>query len=149
MGSSSLTSHRKGKNYDFKVMQRNLLIFLNQVEKHNLQTFRAPKGLDTNTQSNSYVQPAALVISEIGDKLCTKIRWVLKHVLKGYSNNSCQDTVSMLKSMFSESKIAEKMELGPSKLKYLVNHGLAPYFKEFLSDDILKSKYFVVSLMEA
>ena len=51
--------------------------------------------------------------------------------------------------MFPDTKIAEKMELGPSKLKYLVNHGLAPCFKECLSDDILKSEYFVVSFDES
>ena len=89
------------------------------------------------------------MLSEIGDKLCTKIRWVLKQLLTGYFNNSRQDTVSIFKSMFPDSKIAEKMELGPSKLKYFVNHGLTPYLKEFLSDDILKSKYFVVSLMKS
>ena len=50
--------------------------------------------------------------------------------------------------MFPDSQIAEKMELGPNKLKYLVNHGLAPYFKECLSD-ILKSEYFVVSFDES
>ena len=49
--------------------------------------------------------------------------------------------------MFPDKKIAEKKNgIGtPNKLKYLVNHGLAPYFKECLSDDILKSEYFVVS----
>ena len=50
--------------------------------------------------------------------------------------------------MYPDSRIAEKMELGPNKLKYLVNHGLTPYFKECLSDDILKSNYFVVSFDE-
>ena len=71
----------------------------------------------------------------------------IKHVLSGYSNNLCQDTVCVFKSMFPDKKIAEKKNgIGtPNKLKYLVNHGLAPYFKECLSDDILKSEYFVVS----
>ena len=54
-----------------------------------------------------------------------------------------------LKACFLTVKLLKKMELGPSKLKYLVNHRLAPYFKEFLSDDILKSMHFVVSLMKA
>ena len=146
MKSGSVRSHRKGKNLD-KVMEAKKIVDffkLSQKTSSNLSSDVAPKGLDTNTQSNSYVQPTALVIFEIGDKLCTKIRWVLKHVLTGYFNNSCQDTVSIFKSMFPDSKIAEKMELGPSKLKYL-----APYFKEFLSDDILKSKYLKVSLMKA
>ena len=51
--------------------------------------------------------------------------------------------------MFPDSKIAEELELGPNELKFLVNHRLAPYFKECLSDDILKSEYFVVSFDES
>ena len=39
------------------------------------------------------------------------------------------------------------MELSLNKLKYIVNQGLAPSFKEFLSD-ILNSEHFVVSLDE-
>ena len=51
--------------------------------------------------------------------------------------------------MFPGSKIAKKMELCRNKQKYLVNRRLAPYFKECFSDDILKSKYFVVSFDES
>ena len=39
------------------------------------------------------------------------------------------------------------MELSLNKLKYIVNQGLAPSFKEFLSDS-LNSEHFVVSLDE-
>ena len=39
-------------------------------------------------------------------------------LLNGYSSSSCQDTVSLFISMFPDSKIAEKMELGPDKLKF-------------------------------
>ena len=72
-----------------------------------------------------------------------------QNILSGYRNISYEHTVSIFKSMFPDTKIAEKMELGPSKLKYLVNHVLAPCFKECLSDDILKSEYFVVSFDES
>ena len=120
-----------------------------KTSSSNLSSDVAPKGLDTNAQSNSYVQPTALTTFEIGYKLCDEIRWALKHVLSDCSNNSCQDIVSIFKSMFPDSKIAEKMELAHNKLKYLVNYGLAPYFKECLSDDILKSECFIVCFDES
>ena len=59
-------------------IQRNLLIFLSQIKKHlNLSFDVAPKGLDTNAQSISGVQPTAQVTFEIGGKFCAEIRCVL------------------------------------------------------------------------
>ena len=64
MKSGSVRSHRKGKNLD-KVMEAKKIVDffkLSQKTSSNLSSDVAPKGLDTNTQSNSYVQPTALVI---------------------------------------------------------------------------------------
>ena len=74
--------------------QRKLLIFLKPSRKtssSNLSSDVAPKGLDTNTQFNSYVQPTALANFEIGDKLCTEIRWTLTHL------KACFLTVKLLR----------------------------------------------------
>ena len=52
--------------------------------------------------------------------------------------------------MFPGSQIAQKMRLGPSKLKYMVNHGIAPNEKEdILKDDVRKSDWYVVSFDES
>ena len=110
------------KCHEFKVKEAKQTVDFfkpsRKASSSNIFSDVAPKGLDTKTQSNSYVQPTALAIFEIGEKLCVEIRWTLKHVLDGYSNSSCQDTVSLFISMFPDSKIAEKMELGPNKLKF-------------------------------
>ena len=41
--------------------------------------------------------------------------------------------------MFPDSNIAKKYDLGPNKLCYSVNLGLAPYFKSILMERIRKS----------
>ena len=51
--------------------------------------------------------------------------------------------------MFNDSKVSSKMELGPGKIRYVVNHGIAPYFKTILKDEILLSDCFVVSFDES
>ena len=51
--------------------------------------------------------------------------------------------------MFNDSKVSSKMELGPGKIRYVVNHGMAPYFKTILKDEILLSDCFVVSFDES
>ena len=41
-----------------------------------------------------------------GGKLNAEIRWVLKHVVSGYSDNSVKDSVNVFKAMFLDSKIS-------------------------------------------
>ena len=54
--------------------------------------------------------------------------------------------------MFPDSQIAQKMWLETNKLKYMVNHGIAPYVKDILRvlrDDVKKSDWYVVSFDES
>ena len=51
--------------------------------------------------------------------------------------------------MFPDSKIEEKMQLEPSKLKYVVNHGIAPYVKEILKSQVIDTVCFVLSFDES
>ena len=39
----------------------------------------------------------------------------------------------------------EKIQLGPSKLKYVLNHGIAPYVKDILKNQVIDTAWFVVS----
>ena len=75
--------------------------------------------------------------------------WALKHVYSGLSDNSAKNVVGLFKTMFPDSKIAEKMQLEPSKLKYAVNHGIAPYVKEILKNQVIDTVWFVVSFDES
>ena len=51
--------------------------------------------------------------------------------------------------MFPVSQIAQKMRLELNKLKYMVNHGIAPCVKDILRDDVRKSDWYVVSFDES
>ena len=51
--------------------------------------------------------------------------------------------------LFPDSKIAEKMQVEPSKLKYVVNHEIAPYVKEILKNQVIDTVWFVVSFDES
>ena len=78
-----------------------------------------------------------------------EIRWTLKSVIAGYSNNSNADCSRLFLSMFPDSNIAKKYHLGPDKLRYSVNFGLGPYFKNILMESIRKSAHFVISFDES
>ena len=74
-----------------------------------------------------------------------EIVWALKSVLSGYSNNSCADISKIFTCMFPDSKIAKSFELGATKLKYVINFGIAPYFRDILQ----RSDCFVISFDES
>ncbi|XP_047140612.1 uncharacterized protein LOC124815840 [Hydra vulgaris] len=53
------------------------------------------------------------------------------------------------KKMFPDSKVAEDFTMNTSKVSYIVNHGLAPYFKTLLKEEITKSDCYIVSFDES
>ena len=78
-----------------------------------------------------------------------KIRWNSKSVIAGHSTNSNADGSCLFLSMFHDSNISKKCHLGPDKLKYSINFGLGPYFKNTLIESIRKSAHFVISFDES
>ena len=67
-----------------------------------------------------------------GDVVKAEIIWILKSICSGYSNRSCEQLNCTLKAMFPDSKIAEAFSMGRTKSMYMINHGLAPFFKSLL-----------------
>ena len=51
--------------------------------------------------------------------------------------------------LFPNRKVTEMMQLEPSKLKYVVNHGMAPCVKEILENQVIDTVWFIVSLDES
>ena len=51
--------------------------------------------------------------------------------------------------MFPDSEIAKSFELVADKLKYVINFGLAPYFKDMLGEIWKKSEHYVISFDES
>ena len=78
-----------------------------------------------------------------------EIIWALKSVLKGYSNNPCADISKIFTCMFRDSKIFKSFEFGATKLKYVINFGIAPYFRDILYNHLQKSDCFVISFDES
>ena len=73
------------------------------------------------------------------EKLKTDIIWTLKAVSSGYSNNSSKDISNLFYGMFPYSKIAKDVRLGADKVKYVINSGITPVFKNVLTERNLNS----------
>ena len=83
------------------------------------------------------------------EKRKAEILWTLKTVSSGYANNSKQDISNLFYAKFPGSKIAKDMRLGTDKVKYVINFGIVPSFKNALTESIKKSELYVVSFDES
>ena len=55
----------------------------------------------------------------------------------------------MFETMFPDSAITSNFHVGPGKLKYMTNWGIAPYVKGQLKNSIDKAEYVVISFDES
>ena len=78
------------------------------------------------------------------DSLTVKIVWTLKCAMHGYSCNSNCDMNEIVRVIFPDSNISNRYQMGTDKIRYLVNWGLAPYFKDNLVEDVNRSKFLSV-----
>ena len=81
------------------------------------------------------------------DSLTVEIVWALKCVIYDYSYNSHCDMNEIVRLVFPDSNILNRYQMGAGKTRYLVNWGLAPYFKDKLVEmSIGLSPYQLVSI---
>ena len=148
----ALISHASGKSHK-KHFDRKQFFF---KPKNSEQS----KACSSSSQNNTSIeiekdnepavvsQPSIELMLKASQKQKAEIVWALKSFLSGYSNNSCADTSKTFTCMFPDSKIAKSFELGATKLKYVINFGIAPYFRDILYNHLQKSDCFVISFDE-
>ena len=69
--------------------------------------------------------------------LIEQLRWLLLHIS------------DLFKTIFSDSQIASECQISQTKLKYLINFGIAPYFWQILVDGINCGSFFTLSFDES
>ena len=99
------------------------------------------------SQSTS-IKQADLVVDQLG-KTHAEIYSVLHAVQNNFSLNPCNGNGQLYQKMFPDSETAKLYEMGRTKLGYIVNLGLQPYFHGFLTESIKKSLYYLISFDES
>jgi len=90
--------------------------------------------------SNSGAVSSVAVAKSYKEQVITsEILWALKIVEKDLAFSVCDGIKDLFRLMFPSDPIARDFTCGPNKVSYLITHGLAPYFKELLLQDIRKS----------
>ena len=74
--------------------------------------------------------------------------WALKSAQHGFSYQSSNEIGEWFRTMFPDSKIAEKFSIQHSKMSYVVSHGLGPYFRNQVVDEVKRCQRFVLCFDE-
>lgn len=85
--------------------------------------------------------PASYFIAE--DVTDAEILWALDVIVSNNSLNSCLNKKRLFSRMFKGSKIAELFSCGSTKCSYVINFGIAPYFRLLLEENIREAPYHV------
>ena len=81
------------------------------------------------------------------EELQTEIRWVIATVMYNLSSNAASNMTQLFGSLFPDSKVAKHVTLGRTKISYIMNFGLAPYFKSLLIEE--KTQCYIISFDES
>jgi hypothetical protein len=160
MGIQALKSHAKGKLHDTKLKEastKSNFIKPNSSSSSTSSVTSVETSISSPVDCNAVDLTSTTSLSQStipsnfhdGGKSAAEIRWILKHILSGYSDHSCKETLQPFIATFPDSLIAAEMELRPGKLKCITNHGLAPHFKSMLKTDVTTSEWVVASFNES
>ena len=68
----------------------------------------------------------------LASTLQTEVLWTLKVASSHFSLRSCLGFKELFRTMFTDSEIIKSFQLSKTKCGYIINFGLAPYFKDLL-----------------
>ena len=110
---------------------------MRDIQKNKKYFFTPSQSTDSEPQlsspssSNSNPQSAVqITISVIStDVLRSDTLWALNVVHTHQSMRSAGDKSELFQAIFPGSEIAQKFKMSSAKLAYVINHGLAPYLK--------------------
>lgn len=116
------------------VFQRRKPVNNDAVAADNDNMQPAPASTSSSTSPSNLI--AAHLTATSGTN--AEIIWALNCVVKGYSDRSNEDFGDILRAMCPTSPETKCFKMGRNKLKYVVNHGVYPYFREELDRDVNK-----------
>ena len=117
-------------------------------EKHikvNTNLSSMPSSNSMKSVTNTHSTVSNFVVSS--ETVKAEIRWVLKSVISGYSNNSSANLNNLFSCMFPDSQLAKSFKVGADKMRFSINFELALFSN--LYEDIKKLCCFVACFDES
>lgn len=150
MGEQALKSHIKGKKHTSNMKPMNC--FFKVVSVPSNKPSKEPEG-DPPKESERAPPKKQLTLNftskDSPEKKKAEILWALKSVYSDWSALANDGLNDLFQKMFSDSEIARDFQMGRTKLTYLINFGIAPYFHEILLGELKNADYYSISFDES
>ena len=141
-GRSALVEHGNGAKHQTALGKRNNFFKPKRKNDENMQHDTT----DTVCTSSNQTVIDGFVKNTENTK--AEVIWMLKSVISGFSNQSCEGLSNTFASIFLDSKIAKEFVLGRQKAMYLSTYRIAPCFKSLLKSEADGSPILVISFDE-
>ena len=138
-GRSALTDHVKRKKHKEILSKKNNFFLPKNKAPHIV--IEEP----TNSVADGQQTLEDVLVST--DSGRAEIIWALESVMSGYSVSSNDDLSPTFAAMFPEFK--RTFNMARTKSLYVINHGLAPYFKSLIKTSIDRPDIFSFSFDES
>lgn len=169
MGKQALKSHMKSKKHSQRTEASTISKYLTRHSYQELEpdTSRDGRSSAVTTDSllvqsvptielSSFPSTSTAPSSKTIDKFLLKndttkaeILWCLETVMCHKSLRTAEKDMVVLRRMFHDSQIAEKVQLGRDKLSYMMMFGIAPYYKSELDETLRNANCIVVGFDES
>lgn len=173
MGISALDSHASGKKHSeiakIRIAGTGNLFFAKHSERASSSSIASisssSAGSSSSTVTSSSSSEASTTLSAASSSSTVtknitdfilpantfqaEILWALKVVVNHFSMWSCLGLNDLFRRMFPDSNVAKSFQLSKTKCGYLINYGLAPYFRELLNKLVMSSPFFTISYDES
>lgn len=163
MGARALRSHANGAEHKRRIAGHSISMKLstyNFNKGETIQNQNEPSSKKSLVNYNFHISdecietkplPQSKIKSFVFNDNITKaeIFWCLQTIITHKSMRSAAKDVEIFKVMFSDSEIANKMQLQRTKIAYSILYGLAPFFKDQLMSKITTCTYFAVGFDES
>lgn len=140
MGIAALVSHSKG-------MKHKQIVSGRQAESSNLFFKKVQDEPSTSSGEPKQSNLKSLVVPK--SVLNAEILWTMKVVMSHFSFRSCVGLNDLFKVMFGDSQIAKSFQLSRTKCSYLLNFGIAPYFRQEIINLVKGAEFFSISFDES
>lgn len=134
-GRSALTDHAKGKKHQQALLKVQNFFKPRTSKVEKSATLTPSSSLSLPLLSSSQVAKEQHTIDahlEHSSTTRAEIIWTLKSVMSGFSTRSSDDMSQTLCAMYPNVDEIKSFQMGRTKATYVINHGLAPYFKSLL-----------------
>lgn len=147
-GRTSLTTHASGEKHKSKIPstnQRTLMSLVKTLENKTIEEEKSktPEEGSSKTIENKTFEKKATSYFIAEDVTDAEILWALDVIVSNSSLNSCQNKSKLFARMFKGCKVAELFSCGYTKCAYIINFGLAPYFRSMLEETVKEAPYHV------